>query len=102
MPTFEIGIEEGKLVYSLEQLDLDVGGRKEAGSLKHASVERSGAKTAGNRKELHLMRLVPIGGGAGIDVQRYRQQHGGEWRVLHDMLYRRQGGCDFTFRHFED
>ena len=32
------------------------------------------------------MRLVPVIGGAGIDLQRQRQQHGREWRVLHDVL----------------
>jgi hypothetical protein len=53
MPAFEIGIEEGELVYCLEQLNLDAGGRKAAGSLKHASVEGRRAKAAGNRKELH-------------------------------------------------
>jgi hypothetical protein len=53
MPTLEIGIEKGKPVYSLEQLYADALGRKATGGVKHGSVERSGAKAAGNRKKLH-------------------------------------------------
>src|SRR5215510_3265748 len=56
----------------------------------------------GSRTCVGSMRLVPIIRCARIDVQRHREQHGGEGRVLHDVLHDRQRRRDFLVRHFED
>src|SRR5262249_18296616 len=49
-----------------------------------------------------LVRLVPIGGRACIDLQRQRQVHRRERRVLHHLLHHGQGRGDLAVRHFED
>jgi hypothetical protein len=48
------------------------------------------------------MRLVPIIRCAGVDLQRQRQQHRGERRVLHHVLDHRQRRRYFVVGHLED
>ena len=48
------------------------------------------------------MRLIPIIRRSRIDLQRHRQQHGRERRVLHGVLHHRQRRRDFVVGHFED
>src|SRR5690349_2692988 len=49
-----------------------------------------------------LLCFVPVISGAGVDLQRHRQQHRREWRILHHMLYDRQRCRDLLVRHFKN
>ncbi len=48
------------------------------------------------------MRLVPIIRRSRIDMQRQRQQHRREWRILHDVLHHRQRRRYLLVGHLKD
>ena len=47
------------------------------------------------------MRVVPIIGGVGLDLQRHRQRKRRQRRLFHDFLHHRQSLFDLRLRHFE-
>ncbi len=60
------------------------------------------ACSAGGKTRAGSVRLVPIVGGAGVDLQRHIQRHRRVRRLLHHALHHGDRRLDFLDRHFED